>query len=148
MKKIISTLALVLLVSTTAFSQVDKEYPKVFYEFLEVSGNHNAADEALNSMIEALKPLYPNIKESEWEVILRDVVKELTDEYIEMLIPIYQNYISKTDLEEIIRFYKTPVGQKYSKSQALMMIESLDIARDWSEKAVEQFMEALNKANQ
>lgn len=148
MKKIISTLALVLIVSTTAFSQVDKEYSKVLYEFLEVSGNRNTTDAAFDSMIEVFKPQYPNIKESEWAEILKDIIKESLDEYIEMLIPIYQNYISKTDLEEIIRFYKTPVGQKYSKSQALMMIESLDIARDWSEKAVEQFMEALNKANQ
>lgn len=148
MKKIISTLALVLIVSSTAFSQVDKEYSKVLYEFLEVSGNRNTTDAAFDSMIEVFKPQYPNIKESEWTEILKDIIKESLDEYIEMLIPLYQKYLSKSDLEEIIRFYKTPIGQKYSQSQVLIMIESMDVTQDWGMKVAEQLIEALNKANQ
>lgn len=35
------------------------------------------------------------------------------NEYIEMVIPIFQKYLTKSDLEEMIKFYQTPIGQKF-----------------------------------
>ena len=38
------------------------------------------------------------------------------------------------DLKEIIRFYQTPVGQKFAKSTPLIMQESMQIGQQWGMK--------------
>jgi hypothetical protein len=46
------------------------------------------------------------------------------DELINALIPVYQRHFSKTDVDELIRFYASPVGQKYLREQPQMMQET------------------------
>ncbi|MDY4789361.1 MAG: DUF2059 domain-containing protein [Bacteroidales bacterium] len=147
MKKIISTLVLILIISSTAFCQTDKEYSKTLYEYFEVSGNKATADIALEQMIDIFKPQYPNIKENEWEKIYNDVIKESIKGYIEMMIPIYQKYLSKSDLEEMIKFYQTPIGQKFAQSNALITKELMTISQQWGMDLSKQLMEAIEKAN-
>lgn len=147
MKKIISTLALILVVSMTAFCQTDKEYSKTLYEYFEISGNKATADVALEQMIDIFKPQYPNIKENEWEKIYQDVVQESMNRFIEMNIPIYQKFLSKSDLEDIIKFYKTPTGQKFAQSNALITKELMTISQQWGMDLSKQLMEAIEKAN-
>lgn len=147
MKKIISTLVLILIISSTAFCQTDKEYSKTLYEYFEVSGNKATADVALEQMIDIFKPQYPNIKENEWEKIYQDVVQESMNRFIEMNIPIYQKFLSKSDLEDIIKFYQTPIGQKFSQSNALITKELMTISQQWGMDLSKQLIEAIETAN-
>ena len=129
MKKIISTLALILIISSTAFSQTDKEYSQTLKKFFEISGNNATANAGLEQMIEIFKPQFPNIDAKEWDKIYNDVIKESMNEYIEISIPIYQKYLSKSDLEEMIKFYQTPIGQKFAQSNALITKELMTISQ-------------------
>ena len=147
MKKIISTLALLLIVSTTAFCQTDKEYSETLKKYFEVSGNKATADVALEQMIDIFKPQYPNIKENEWKKIYQDVVQESMNQFIEMNIPIYQKFLSKSDLEEIIKFYQTPIGQKFSQSNALITKELMTISQQWGMDLSKQLIEEIENAN-
>jgi len=60
------------------------------------------------------------------------------DEILKAVIPIYQRHFSKTDVEEIIRFYSSPVGQKLLHEQPQLIQESMqagvEIARSRSEQ--------------
>lgn len=147
MKKIISTLALILIVSSTAFCQTDKEYSETLKKYFEVSGNKATADVALEQMIDIFKPQYPNIKENEWKKIYQDVVQESMNQFIEMNIPIYQKFLSKSDLEEIIKFYQTPIGQKFSQSNALITKDLMTISQQWGMDLSKKMIEAIEKAN-
>ena len=147
MKKIISTLALILIISSTAFSQTDKEYSQTLKKFFEISGNNATANAGLEQMIEIFKPQFPNIDAKEWDKIYNDVIKESMNEYIEISIPIYQKYLSKSDLEEMIKFYQTPIGQKFAQSNALITKELMTISQQWGMDLSKQLMEAIEKAN-
>ena len=147
MKKIISTLALILIISSTAFSQTDKEYTETLKKFFEVSGNKATTDVALEQMIEIFKPQYPNIDSKTWDKIYQDVVQESMNQFIEINIPIYQKHLSKSDLEEIIKFYQTPIGQKFSQSNALITKELMTISQQWGMDLSKQLIEAIETAN-
>lgn len=47
------------------------------------------------------------------------------DEMVEALIPIYQRHLSRADIEETIRFYSSPAGQKLLKEQPVMLQEGM-----------------------
>jgi uncharacterized protein len=57
--------------------------------------------------------------------IYDDITDVPVDELINAVIPIYQRHLSKTDLEELIRFYGSPVGQKLLREQPQILQESM-----------------------
>ncbi len=52
------------------------------------------------------------------------------DEIVDAIIPVYQSHLTKTDIEEIIRFYASPVGQKLLREQPQMMQEGMKAASE------------------
>ncbi len=52
------------------------------------------------------------------------------DEMIDAMVPIYQKHLTKSDLEEIVAFYSSPVGQKLLKEQPAMMAEGMQAGQD------------------
>jgi hypothetical protein len=47
------------------------------------------------------------------------------NEIIAAMVPIYQKHITKSDLQAIIAFYSSPVGQRLLKEQPAMMAEGM-----------------------
>ena len=99
-------------------------------------------------MMELLKTQLPNLDEKEWGKIYKDIIEESMNEYIEMVIPIFQKYLTKSDLEEMIKFYQTPIGQKFSKSNTSITKDVMSISQEWGMKLSEKLMETIQKANE
>src|SRR5580765_5743285 len=50
--------------------------------------------------------------------MVEDIMADMPlDEMVEAMVPIYRRHLSKSDLDEIIRFYSGPVGQKMLHEQ-------------------------------
>jgi hypothetical protein len=47
------------------------------------------------------------------------------EDLIQDVVPIYQKHLSRSDVEAVIRFYSSPVGQKIRREQPAMARESL-----------------------
>ncbi|HSK45707.1 MAG TPA: DUF2059 domain-containing protein [Candidatus Binatia bacterium] len=47
------------------------------------------------------------------------------DEMVEAMVPIYRRHLSKSDVDEMIRFFGGPVGQKLLREQPQMMQEGM-----------------------
>jgi len=47
------------------------------------------------------------------------------DELVDVIVPIYQQHVSKSDVEQIVAFYRSPVGQRLLAEQPAMMQESM-----------------------
>lgn len=48
---------------------------------------------------------------------------EFMQSYFEMLVPVYQQHFTKTDVDQIIAFYSSPAGQKFVNEQPLIIQE-------------------------
>jgi hypothetical protein len=52
------------------------------------------------------------------------------DEMIDAVIPIYQKHLTKSDLDAVVAFYSSPVGQRLLKEQPAMMAEGMQAGQD------------------
>ena len=81
-----------------------------------------------NSAEESFRKKVPNATPQQIEA-LRAMFDEITkmplDDMINAVISIYQRHLTKTDVEELIRFYSSPVGQKILREQPQIMRESM-----------------------
>jgi hypothetical protein len=49
------------------------------------------------------------------------------DEMLDAMVPIYQKHLTKEDLDAILAFYSSPVGQKLLREQPAMMQEGMQV---------------------
>lgn len=49
------------------------------------------------------------------------------DEMVNAMVPIYQKHLTKEDLDGILAFYASPVGQKLQREQPAMMAEAMQV---------------------
>ena len=65
------------------------------------------------------------------------------DEIIGAMVPIYQKHLTKSDLEAVIAFYSSPVGQKLLKEQPAMMAEGMQAGQDIMMRKLPDIQERL-----
>lgn len=148
MKKIISTLALLLIVSTTAFCQTDKEYSETLKKYFDAVGNTDATNAGLEQMVEMFKSQFPDIDSQQWDKISKEIFAVSMNDYFEIIVPIYQKYLTKSDLEEMIKFYQTPIGQKVSKSNTLISKELISATQQMGMELSKKLIEIIQKAKE
>lgn len=147
MKKLISILAFMLLVTSVAYSQEDKEYSKTLKKMFEVNGTENSFKTIIKQSVSVYKAKYP--KANIWTNVETELNSTSLDELVEMFTPVYKKYLSISDIEEITRFYQTPVGQKYITSLPSISKESEKTGQIWGaeieKKINKKLAEELNK---
>ena len=65
------------------------------------------------------------------------------DEIIDAIVPIYQKHLTKSDLEAVIAFYSSPVGQRLLKEQPAMMAEGMQAGQDVMVRRLPELEERL-----
>lgn len=69
---------------------------------------------------------------------------EFVDSYVAEMIPIYQQHFTKTEVDDLISFYASPVGQKFLREQPGLTQESLTRIIPLVQKRVQETMEEMN----
>ena len=70
------------------------------------------------------------------------------DEMVNAVITIYQRHLNKTDIEEMIRFYSSPVGQKLLRETPQIMQESMQAGAAIQEKRMDEIKAKLMQREQ
>jgi hypothetical protein len=84
-----------------------------------------------------------------------DIMDASMDDMINALIPIYQRHLTKSDIDEMIRFYSSSVGQKLLHEQPAIIQESMQAGAEVQQRRmdeikakVQQRMQQIEEASQ
>jgi hypothetical protein len=64
---------------------------------------------------------------------------------LDLYVPIYQKHFTKAEVDEIVRFYHTPVGQKAIKVMPTVLQESMQASQPWVQEAMPKFTQELER---
>ena len=136
MKRILLLLALSLCFLSFAgakdpLDQPSKEYVETLKKMITVSGGDATFKLVIPQMFAMMKQRLPNIPEEFWKTAEEVIVKNIVDDLVGMLAPIYWKHLTKADLEGIIKFYETPVGKKMAAAQPTITAESMEVGQQW-----------------
>lgn len=136
MKKIITVLSL--LIGTLVFSQASEAKIR---EFIKITGADKLAISSMQTYMDQFKKSAPNIPDEFWD----EFAKEFTaDKMIQLYVPIYAKYYTESDIDEMIRFYKSPVGQKTISVMPSILQESMEAGGKMGREVAERVMEKLD----
>lgn len=136
MKRILLLLALSLCFLSFAEAkapqdQPSKEYVETLKKMITVSGGDATFKLVIPQMFAMMKQQLPNVPEEFWKTAEAEIMKNIVDDVVGMLAPIYWKHLTKADLEGIIKFYETPVGKKMAAAQPTIMTESMKVGQQW-----------------
>jgi uncharacterized protein len=124
-------LAFALAMSLSAFAQqaVSADQPAAREDVLrlmEATGIHQQYERMQTAMLQQMKGLLPTIEDEHLTATQRAKINDLTgrliaetmnaypvSDAINDIVPIYQKYFTRTDVDAITAFYLSPVGQKF-----------------------------------
>lgn len=65
------------------------------------------------------------------------------DEMLDTMVPVYQHHLSKSDLEAVIAFYSSPVGQKLLREQPQMIQESMQAMAPIQQRMIKDMLDKV-----
>jgi hypothetical protein len=133
MKKIFILFFLCGMVSV-AFSQTKTKSEKI-RELLELTGSGELGIQVMQTLIPAYEKNFPNVEKEFWKQLSNEINAE---ELVSLVIPIYDKYYSESDVDQLIAFYKTPLGAKLIKTMQPIMQESMLAGQKWGKELGEK----------
>lgn len=102
--------------------------------FLRITSAYTFYDDIVENVTGQYQKRFPQIEKDFWVEFKRDHTHP--DDLFGQVIPIYAKYLTEEDLHEILKFFESPVGKKYT---AILP----DLGRDTGQAALE-FERELN----
>lgn len=130
-----------------------KEQLMKLFEAMEIQRQMISMMNAMSSTVEKMMP--PNIgamsdkqkadlAKLQTDMFTKMMTPAFMDAYIAELIPIYAKHFTKGEVDDLISFYGSPVGQKFLREQPQLTQESLARVVPLMQKRVQVVMDEIN----
>jgi hypothetical protein len=116
MKKLVVIGVLFLGIST--FAQTSEAKIK---ELIILTGGDKLASQEVKQNIKKYQKAYPGVSNKFWDQFLKEMSPE---KFADLYAPIYSNYYTDSEIDDLIKFYNTAVGKKMMKVTPLILKES------------------------
>ncbi len=136
---------IILLLFVSPFTFAETPSKESVVKLIKLTGADKMGDLMLDQMIPAMRQGMPNAPEGFFTEFRKEAK---VSDLIEMVIPIYQKYLTQSDVEQLNTFYATDVGQKLIKMQPMLMQESMQVGQEWGKAAAQRASMTLQNKKQ
>ncbi|WP_454046871.1 DUF2059 domain-containing protein [Chryseobacterium sp. Marseille-Q8038] len=127
------------LLGINAFSQSNEAKLK---ELITLTRSDKMLSIAFQQFMDHYNNRYKDLPDSFWDEFKKDMSLE---KIFALYIPVYKKYFTDSDVDELIKFYKTPAGQKMIENMPSLMNDSMKIGTDYAQALDKRVNEKLNK---
>lgn len=71
--------------------------------------------------------------------------KVKSDEIVDMLVPVYQQHLSQSDIDALRDFYATDAGKSFIKAQPHIARDSMLIGQQWGQRLARDVLAEYRK---
>lgn len=99
----------------------------------------------LETMIASQRQNNPQVPPAFWDAFLAHARRDTT-RLVELLVPIYATHLTQSELEELLKFYNSPIGQRLTAVQPEIFKESMAAGESWGEVIARAVSDSLQQA--
>jgi len=111
-------------------------------QLLELSGSGKMGIQVMDQMMSSFKSSYSVVKQEFWEEFKKEINP---DDIKNMILPIYEKYYTEADIDQLIVFYKSPIGKKMIQTMPLVMGESMAAGQNWGKEIATKVLTRLKE---
>jgi len=109
---------------------------------LALTGSGKLGIQVMETMITNFKSHYTNVDSSFWNDFMKEVRPE---DLVNMVIPVYDRNFTAEEIEGMIVFYSSPLGQKVLAKLPVVMKESMQIGQAWGQELAKKVFQKLQQ---
>ncbi len=94
----------------------------------------------LEQMIAQFRTLTPNVPDEWWDGFME---KAIATDFNALLIPIYERNYTAAEIDGLIEFYQTPLGQSLLQKAPVVAQESIAVGQAWGMEIAQELVEEL-----
>jgi len=131
--------------STAAAEDSDAEMSEkeaAIRELLEITGTPEIGLQIAERILQRMKETHPDVPEKFWKEFEAELDRQT---FIDMIVPVYREHFTKKEVEKLIEFYRTDVGQKYVEKLPTLTKESMEAGRRWGQRIGQRIVEQLQQ---
>ena len=122
---------------TVSHAQMSDSKKALIEELLVVTNTKEMALMMGDHMITNMKAMAqnPNLSDAQFETIAKIVKEEFgkdIDTFLEMVVPVYDKHFSEAEIQELIAFYRTPIGKKAIDTMPKITNEIAPLSQQWA----------------
>ncbi|MGH7521847.1 MAG: DUF2059 domain-containing protein [Gemmatimonadales bacterium] len=115
-----------------AARKVDPATAAAAQRLLTVTGAVKLALNGMETMINQQRGLNPQVPGAFWDAFLAHARRDTT-QLLDLLVPIYATHLTRDEIEQLIRFYESPIGKRLTAVQPKITQESMAAGQTWGE---------------
>ncbi len=112
---------------------------------LDLTGAARLALSGMESMVPAQRAANPQIPGAFWDVFIARARRTLP-QLVDSLVPVYAAHFNQTELDQLVRFYESPLGKHLSEVQPLILQESMQVGQRWGMIIGREVGESLSRS--
>jgi len=141
---IILNLFLVLQIGWGQTENDDAVLEERIIHLLSSTGAKNSYEAVINQMLDLQKELYSDVLGEEYfEQVRGEFLNEGFNDIVEMVIPIYKKHFTLEEINGLIEFNESELGQSVNQKMPLVMTESMQAGAEWGAKLGEKIAESI-----
>lgn len=121
---------------------VDPQKEKSIRRLMEITGSAKVGIQVGQQIIASLRQSQPSLPEEFWTDMNS---KFNSDALVNLVVPIYAKYYTQEDLDGLIAFYQTPLGQKVISTLPQISQESVQAGQAWGQQLAEQVIQDMQQ---
>jgi hypothetical protein len=124
---------------------VDPAKATAIRRLLDLTGAARLALSGMEAMVPAQRAANPQIPGAFWDAFLARARRGLP-QLVDSLVPVYASHFSQADLDQLVRFYASPLGKHLSEVQPLILQESMQVGQNWGAVIGREVGESLGRS--
>jgi hypothetical protein len=150
----VRNLSAVAVFGTIAVAPCHAQHDSVPFDSAKVATIHRLLDllktpANMSSMFEATiaaqRTSLPGVPPGVWDAISARAHATIP-QLVDSLVPIYARHLTQQELEQLVEFYSTPLGQHLIDVQPLIAKESMEVGARWGKVIGEQVADSIQAA--
>ena len=125
---------------------VSPEKAKAIRRLMELNGGVKAAQQILDQVTPRLRRTPRPVPDSVWAEIEKEFAADLSSgKFVERMIPLYSRYFTEADINELIKFYESPIGQKMARVLPQLAVEAMEVGGQWGLDVMKRIQQRLKE---
>ena len=129
MKYIVLTIAILL--TSTAHAQNGHHDNKKVKQLLELINALEMTSQMYPQIVQTLKPVFPKVPDNIWKEFGKSLE---TEKFEELMITLYIDSYTPDEVDAMIKFYSTPVGQSILIKTPGIFQKSMQVGMAWGQQ--------------
>lgn len=141
-------ISIIMMTGSSTFSQ-EKLLEDKIIKMIEVMGSNKNVKVVLENMVEAQRDNYAGLVNDEfWELFKMEIMEDGFKDLYAFLTPIYIKHLAEDEIDAIIEFYDSEIGQNLVAKLPNILDESMKAGGEWGKNLAKNILNKIESSNE